>query len=697
MSNPPSFDSDEESLDEGIGGVVLPVTRLNSTEIARHRSVSTSVLLNPTGNRIPPVTGNDSARGSDEMMVEASGNDHMHNQQYIHSEPRASWQWPNDLTNTGRVVVSEHPMYVGYAQRQQGLNQSYHAVNEVPISAGRSGDAQLNHLSASNGGPPTRLTTQIGNQPPGAANNNPSGQDTGYIAIRSLHGPYNDEGPHFDICDFFEYWKAYHDWSDSGGLWSPIGDQAMILSDVQRPSQITANDLDGDRFDLQGLNWWELGTMRTKARGIRSHLYTNPLASKLRTQRAPHALVLAGTDTTIPWTQTPISLPSSDSHFRFRRLNTAHIVHLAHFELRNSSLAASSRNSIFYAGESKIICFDPTLNTKKCVLDFTQRCPGQEGSLAMTITALFAGNGVLLAGGFEGDYVMRSLFSEDDEAITSGLVTKCENGITNHIHTFLDRRSGLPQAVFSSNDKVRVLDCHTNTFVNEHSFPSSVNCSATSPDTRLRLHVGDFDHPWISDADTGNRIVQLQSHQGFGFACDWADDSIHMATSSESGVVQIWDARNWTYPLQTMNTEIGSVRSMHFSPVGGGRPVLLLAELADIVSVVDAATFETRQRFDFFGRIAGVSFVPDGRTFYVANEDKNFGGLMEFERVSCGDGFGVVSSRRKSIRLDTEVRRRADRIAHDWVDDDELDNDPRVVHMGSGHRRNGMEYEDVIF
>lgn len=515
--------------------------------------------------------------------------------------------------------------------------------------------------------------------------------------MRNLRGPHNDEGPHFDVCDFFEYWKAYYDWPYSGSLWSRIGDKAMILRHIHRPSQITASDLDGDRYDFQGLNWWELGTMRTKARGIRNHLYTNPLASVLQTRRVPHALVSTETGKTISWAQTPMRLPSSDSHFRFRRLTTAHSIHISHFELRNSSLAASSRNSVFYTGESKIMCFDPTFNTTKCVMDFTQKSRGQEGLLPMTITALFAGDGVLLAGGFEGDYAMKSLDGDDAEAFTSGLVTRCENGITNHIHTFLDRRSGLAQAVFSSNDKVRVLDCHSNTFVHEHKFSSSVNCSATSPDSRLRLHVGDYNHPWISDAESGKRVAQLQSYQGYRFACDWADNGIHMATSSESGPVQIWDARNWVYPLQAMDTEIGSVRSMHFSPVGGGRPVLLLAELADIVSVVDAATFETRQRFDFFGRIAGVSFVPDGRTFYVANEDGVFGGLMEFERVSCEDGFRVNSSRRKWIRAAVDFRRRGDRVAHDWVDDDELDDDARVVHVGSGNRRNGMDYEDVNF
>jgi WD40 repeat protein len=167
------------------------------------------------------------------------------------------------------------------------------------------------------------------------------------------------------------------------------------------------------------------------------------------------------------------------------------------------------------------------------------------------------------------------------------------------------------------------------------------NCSATSPDNRLRLVVGDDIESLILDAETGRRVTGLRHHRDYGFACDWSPDGRYMATGNQDGTVQIWDARHWNHPLytempfdKTIGTELGGIRSLHFSPLGGGKPVLLMAEPADVISIVDATTFDTRQRFDFFGEIGGTSFVPDGSAFFVANMDRTFGGLFQFERTT---------------------------------------------------------------
>jgi hypothetical protein len=70
----------------------------------------------------------------------------------------------------------------------------------------------------------------------------------------------------------------------------------------------------------------------------------------------------------------------------------------------------------------------------------------------MKISTLAAGHGVLIAGGFGGEYAMKSLSSDFDSKHMEGLVTDHDNGITNHIHTIFDRVSGVPQAIFASND-----------------------------------------------------------------------------------------------------------------------------------------------------------------------------------------------------------------------------------------------------
>lgn len=118
-----------------------------------------------------------------------------------------------------------------------------------------------------------------------------------------------------------------------------------------------------------------------------------------------------------------------------------------------------------------------------------------------------------------------------------------------------------------------------------------------------------------------------------------------MATGAQDGIVQIYDMRQWREPLQTLAAELGGVRALAFSPLGSGPPVLLLAESADFVHVVDAVGFGREQTIDFFGEVAGVSFEPEGRRFWVGVADPDVGGLMEFEREDGGARFGVRGSR----------------------------------------------------
>lgn len=377
-------------------------------------------------------------------------------------------------------------------------------------------------------------------------------------------------------------------------------------------------------------------------------------------------------------------------------MTTRHKAHLSHFQLRNI-VSATSKNAVYYASRSKIICADPTLGREQAVMDFTKPSRGSENLTLQKISTMTASEGVLIAGGFGGEYAMMSLSANYDSALTSGLITDNYNGITNHIHICRNRRSGSPLAVFSSNDDhIRVLDCNTNTFVKQHKYPFPINCAATSPDSRLRLLVGDHCHPWVVDAESGERIVRLHNHRDYGFACAWADDGIHIATGNQDGVVQVWDARHFNRPLQTIGTTMGGVRSMRFSPVGSGKRVLLMAEPADIISVVDAVTFRSTQRFDFFGEIGGVGFVPDGESFFVANTDANFGGLLEFERIGFGERYGVPDEDQSNSDREGEGEGEG-RGDYDWRPDAELDDDGRAERTEGHRRRRGLDLHSVIF
>ena len=125
-----------------------------------------------------------------------------------------------------------------------------------------------------------------------------------------------------------------------------------------------------------------------------------------------------------------------------------------------------------------------------------------------------------------------------------------------------------------------------------------------------------------------------------GFACDWADDGWTVATGNQDLQVKIWDARKWTTsqglacPVATVAAEMAGVRKLKFSPLGSGKKVLVAAEPADIVSIIDAETFASKQMLSFFGEIGGVDFTNDGQDLIIANCDNMRGGIMEFERCN---------------------------------------------------------------
>lgn len=358
-------------------------------------------------------------------------------------------------------------------------------------------------------------------------------------------------------------------------------------------------------------------------------------------------------------------IPNNQEFFRFNRMSLDHAISIPHFQLRHI-VSASSNNAVFYptvmneGTGSRITCVNPDVEVDDLVID-SANCDRHFDSPRMQkIFTLSAKNDILLTGGLTGEYAMKSLTTTTDSPFTSGMVTNNrDQSSTNHVHTYLDRRSGLPQAVFSSNDsRTHTLDCMTNIFTSHHHHKEAVNCAATSPDTRLRLLVRDARHPLIVDADTGRRVAKLSGHSDYGFACDWSPDGFHVATGAQDGLVQIYDLRNskvpirrWRNPVQTLAAELGGVRTLAFSPQGSGPPVLVMAESADFLHVVDAVGFDREQTIDFFGEVAGVSFEPEGQRFWVGVGDPDVGGLMEFERNRegglrrrgmCGQGCGSV-------------------------------------------------------
>ena len=445
-----------------------------------------------------------------------------------------------------------------------------------------------------------------------------------------------DNNNYFSVSYFLYYWKQkYMSQTDD---YPRISQLANRGAKVKRPDKITASDR--EQYDYQGIHWSWYQTTRQEAREVRRMTYRNlrnlgsieeNFATKAFKAKFPGAVI-----------------PRSDCYFRFNEMDMRRKPNFCHFQLRHN-LSATSKNAIFYTNRplrhdavsvwdawnsqhKTIVCFNPETGTEECAMDVKKRHKKDDPDITK-IHALTAGNGVLVAGSYEGVYAMKSLSSDFESAPVTGTIATGGDVSTNHIHTHLDRQSGLPRVVFDSNDRsIRILDCITSKWVGCHKYPYQVNCSATSPDGRLRLLNGDNCKPIVANAETGETLAKLPGHEDFGFACDWAPDGITMATGHQDGLVKVWDARKLDESIHTIAMEQAGCRSLLFSPLGSGKRVLVLAEPADFVHIVDGQTFESKQTIDFFGEISGISLPPDGSRLYIANADAKYGGLMELER-----------------------------------------------------------------
>ncbi|KAF3905394.1 hypothetical protein ABW21_db0206314 [Orbilia brochopaga] len=428
-----------------------------------------------------------------------------------------------------------------------------------------------------------------------------------------FHGEYERNLSFTDFCNML---TVKYQQDPIANADCKINPDFIEILNFHLPSDFLKDDVDEYCPDYQGIPWRELDMERHRFRLLRNKKYSN--YANMKPYPEPH--------------RAPQFLPIRENYFQFRRTVNGLGIRFSHFQLRNV-ISAVSKNDVFYTADSVVSRLDPHTGLTDTVMDLRRPHSGDP----VKITTLASDHGVLIAGGFYGEYAMKSLDSPLSSKPVEGLVTTDNNGITNHVHFFQSRSTNTPRAVFSSNDeKLRILDCYQNKIVEEFKLPWAINCSATSPDGRLRVIVGDAKEVVIQGADDGETIHKLPGHLDYGFACAWSDDGHTIATGNQDMMVRVYDARNFKTSVAVLDADIAGARSLRFTPVGSGPRVLAFAEPADMVSIVDAVTWESRQRIDFFGEIAGIGFSPTGRELFIANSDRVVGGLMVFDRWKSG-------------------------------------------------------------
>ncbi|KAJ8070437.1 hypothetical protein OCU04_000811 [Sclerotinia nivalis] len=382
-------------------------------------------------------------------------------------------------------------------------------------------------------------------------------------------------------------------------------------------------DLQGDECDIQRIDWKDLGVTRLEARQRRRATYKNYTNLIYPNRPQLHPRQLHG-----------LRLANCDNYFKFRRMDFQHDVHIRHFQLRNL-ISCLSQNCVTYAAKTKVLHYDPTIgSTPRVLMDLgNPRLSAFHTTFnGCQISTLTSGHEIVVAGGFEGQYALINTRAHKDAKLIEGVITEHPNDITNHAQVHLSRSSS-PLVTFASNDSgVRTLDVTTNKFISDHLYDHAMNCTAVSPDRRLRVLVGDTRKVMICNSETGQVLQELEGHLDFGFACDWSENGWMVATGNQDMQVKIWDARYWNRPVASLAADMAGVRKLKFSPLGTGRPILVAAEPADYVNIIDAETFDSKQTLSFLGEIGGFDFTNDGQELIVANCDTLRGGIMEFER-----------------------------------------------------------------
>ncbi|KAF4333183.1 vegetatible incompatibility het-e-1 [Fusarium beomiforme] len=470
---------------------------------------------------------------------------------------------------------------------------------------------------------------------------------TGLLGLPLLSNPNPTMLGSENLClvDFLRHW-AYQARSASCPSASRVN--APCPEDIRRQAnahvrEVRYEDLHGDGYDMQGLDWTSMNTTRKYARQIRCATFKNYVNKEGSDRWSPHMV--------------DVDLPPSQSFMRFKKFLVRQDVYLAHFQLR-SVLACPSISQVYYPGRRGINRINPVTGKTELVLNNSHL-----HGLGALISTLDANHGAMFAGTFNGEYYLKSLDSEDKNDYAEGVITPNVGGITNHVQIYQPRQSSGPVAAISSNDEgFRLLDLTTQQFLMQSRYRFPLNCSRISPDGRLRVMVGDDFKVLITNADTGEIQQELSGHRDYGFACDWSDDGWTVATGFQDKGVKVWDARRWcdsrgvSKPLCTIRSEMAGVRNLRFSPVGSGQRVLIAAEEADFINIINAQTFSKKQTVDFFGEIGGIAFTNDGQDLNVLASDRHRGGLLQLERCGRGPEPFLCHSWRRSRSRDSNSR-----------------------------------------
>ncbi|KAJ4755959.1 Transducin/WD40 repeat-like superfamily protein [Rhynchospora pubera] len=377
--------------------------------------------------------------------------------------------------------------------------------------------------------------------------------------------------------------------------------------------------------DIQGIPWDRLQTTRQEYRKIRVEQYKNY-------ENFPNSGEL------VEKTCQQVKKGSTYYDFQYNARSVNPLI--LHFQLRNL-VWATSKHDVYFMSNASVFHWSSLSHKLREVLNFSgqvtpiERYPKsvQEGFFGVNVTTFTVGEGLLVAGGFQGELICKAL---DRQGVCfCARTTFEENAITNAIEIYKDLSGGTHFMISNNDCGVREYDVEKYQLLNHFRFPWSVNHTSISPDRKLMTVVGDDRDGLLVDSQNGKVISTLAGHVDYSFASAWHPSGLYFATGNQDKSCRVWDARNLSSSLSVLKGNIGAIRSVHYSSDG---QFLYFAEAADFVHVYSTAlNYSKRQEIDFFGEISGISMGPDDESLYIGVWDRIYASLLEFRRRHAYD------------------------------------------------------------
>lgn len=365
--------------------------------------------------------------------------------------------------------------------------------------------------------------------------------------------------------------------------------------------------------DYQGIPWESLPWTREGYREDRLAQYRNYVNCPESTEMA------------LQLEAASVKAEKGNQFFDFR-LNTRAVRSIiVHFQLRNL-IWSTSKHDVYVASEKYVHHWNPIARRKTEVMNLENRGPAHA---SVQISTMCAQDDLLVAGGFNGEMVIRSVHAPG--LLYNQRLTNDENAITNAIE-IAQTRSGARCIMTSNNDAcVRLFDIAKFQLLRCSRFPWAVNYATLSPCRKVACVVGDDPVGMLVDVASGKQVASLRGHLDYSFAAAWHPNGYMLATGNQDATARVWDTRKLSEAVAVLKGRLGAIRSLRFSSDGR---YLALAEPADFVHVYDVSQKFTReQEIDLFGEISGISFSPDAESLFVGVADLTYGSLLEFSRT----------------------------------------------------------------